>query len=76
MPLIRYGIFCEDAPQRIFVDNLLAKMKTEDIEFIKNEDFRRIFGASRSKSKVLATYLNVSKLAFASYDINIILWKI
>ncbi len=72
MPLINYGIFCEDAAQSIFVENLLAKMKTENIEFFKNEDFRRKFGVSRSKSEVLATYLNVSKSAFAYYDINIL----
>ncbi len=73
MNKIEYGVFCEDEPQSLFIDNFLGKFNNTEIQLIKNQSFYRTFKPGRPRGKVKSKYKNVCNLALSKYHLDLCL---
>jgi hypothetical protein len=72
---IKYGLICEDKPQRIFIEKILPAillLLDSDKTFIEDNEFRKRFGgASMPKQKVLKLYVEACSQAMGIYDLDV-----
>jgi hypothetical protein len=76
MTEIRYGVFCEDTAQKIFIENILPQIACKDnknIKLIKDLGFELIWSKSKSKTKVIKHLNTVCNQAIVLYDLNLCL---
>ncbi|MBM2815522.1 MAG: hypothetical protein HW421_2284 [Ignavibacteria bacterium] len=77
MIMIKYGVFCEDEPHRIFIINLLNQItklyeNQVIISFIFNHDFKIRYGANFNRNQVKGRYLDVIKDSFIIYSLDLL----
>lgn len=71
MKEVKYGVFGEDDPHRIFIRNFLKQMSNEQIQFNPDQHFENDVKAPRSFKKVISELDKFAKIAFAKYYIQL-----
>ena len=72
---IKYGLICEDLPQRIFVEKILSaivlKLNSSKV-FVEEESFKRKFGgASVNRRTVERTFVDACLQANSKYNLDV-----
>lgn len=71
MKQVKYGVFGEDDPHRIFIRNFLKQISNEQIQFYPDRNFENDVKAPRSFKKVISELDKFAKIAFAKYYIQL-----
>ncbi len=71
MKEVKFGVFGEDDPHRIFIRNFLKQISNEQIQFYPDRNFENDVKAPRNFRKVISELDKFAKIAFAKYYIQL-----
>ncbi|MEY2828435.1 MAG: hypothetical protein RIQ33_293 [Bacteroidota bacterium] len=72
--VIKYGVVCEDKPQRIFIEKILPAIISKlnsDKSFQEDSEFKWRYGKPHNKKAVLNTFVEACAEAVGTYKLNV-----
>lgn len=76
MKEIKYGIICEDEPQKLFIQHFILKQNSDSFKLVEDKEFDKQINFPSNYKNVLNNFTKLARFAFSQYRIDIVFLSI